>query len=377
MHAALEQDLEAALLELQGFDDERFGAPELGVCEAHHAREHRHQAIHDRVARAHHVGVAHGTAHDPAQHVAAALVGGQHAVRDQEGGAAQMVGDDAVADPVRSVRVLTGRLGTGEDEGAQRVDVVVVVLALQDGGDALEAHAGVDRGARQGHAGAGRAFLVLHEDEVPDLDETVAILIGAAGRAAGNVVAVVVEDLGARAARAGVAHAPEIVRGRDADDARVRQAGDPAPEIGGLVVLAEDGDAEPVLRQAELARDEGPGMRDRLFLEIVAEGEIPQHFKEGVMAGGVADIVEVVVLAAGTHAFLGGGGAAVRPLLLAGEDVLELDHAAVGEQQRGVVTGNERGAFDDLVVRVGEVVEEGGSDVVAAGHEGDLAQAKR
>ena len=65
-------------------------------------------------------------------------------------------------------------------------------------------------------------------------------------------------------------------------------------------------------------------MEDRLFLEIVAEGEIPQHFEEGMVPGGVADIVEVVVLAAGAHAFLGRGGAAIGALFLAGEDVLEL-----------------------------------------------------
>ena len=45
-------------------------------------------------------------------------------------------------------------------------------------------------------------------------------------------------------------------------------------------------------------------MVDRLFLEIVAEGEIPQHFEEGVVARGIADIVEIIVLAAGADAFL-------------------------------------------------------------------------
>jgi hypothetical protein len=45
-------------------------------------------------------------------------------------------------------------------------------------------------------------------------------------------------------------------------------------------------------------------------LEIVAEGEVAEHLEEGVVAGGVADIVEVVVLAAGAHAFLRRGGAA-------------------------------------------------------------------
>ena len=50
-------------------------------------------------------------------------------------------------------------------------------------------------------------------------------------------------------------------------------------------------------------------------LEVIAEGEIAQHLEEGVVPGGVADIVEIVVLAAGAHAFLRRGGAAVGALL--------------------------------------------------------------
>ena len=63
-------------------------------------------------------------------------------------------------------------------------------------------------------------------------------------------------------------------------------------------------------RQAELLGDQRPGQLDRLvLLEIVAEGEIAEHLEEGVVARGVADIVEVVVLAAGAHALLRRGRA--------------------------------------------------------------------
>ena len=100
---------------------------------------------------------------------------------------------------------------------------------------------------------AARQRLELHEDEVPDLDEAVAVGVGRAGRAARNVVAVIVEDLRARAAGAGVAHRPEIVAGRDADDALVGQAGDRLPQVEGLVVVVIDGDGQALLGQAEVA----------------------------------------------------------------------------------------------------------------------------
>ncbi len=84
------------------------------------------------------------------------------------------------------------------------------------------------------------------------------------------------------------------------------------------------------------------------------------------MPGGVADIVEIVVLAAGAHAFLRGGGGRIGPLLDAGEDVLELHHAGIGEHQRRVVARHERRGLDDGVAVPGEEVEEGLADLVDA-----------
>jgi hypothetical protein len=112
------------------------------------------------------------------------------------------------------------------------------------------------------------------------------------------------EDFRAGSARAVVAHRPEIILGRDADDAAFGQAGDLLPQVERLIVGVIDGGGQPVRVQAPLLGDEGPGMVDRLLLEIIAEGEIPEHFEERMVARRVADIVEVVVLAAGADAFL-------------------------------------------------------------------------
>ena len=67
------------------------------------------------------------------------------------------------------------------------------------------------------------------------------------------------------------------------------------------------------------------------MLEIVAEAEVAEHLEEGVMPRGVADIFQVVVLAAGTHATLAAHGAHIVALLATEEAVLELVHAGVGE----------------------------------------------
>ena len=88
---------------------------------------------------------------------------------------------------------------------------------------------------------------------------------------------------------------------------------------------------------------------DRVAFEVVAEGEVAHHFKEGVVAGGVADIFQIVVLAACPHAFLRGGGAVVGTFVKAEEHVFKLVHTGVGKQQRRVVVRHEAGRADDGV----------------------------
>ena len=317
--------------------------------------------------------VAHGAAHDAAQHIAAAFVGREHAVGDQEARGAQMIGDDARARLVRRIGGAADVIVDGGDQRAEEVDVVVVVHALQHGGDALEPHAGVDRGARQGEALARRDLLELHEDEVPDLDEAVAVGIGRARRPAGDPLAVVVENLRAGAAGAGIAHRPKIVGAGNAHDPGIGEPGDLLPQAERLVVIDIDGHHQPLGRQAEFLGDQVPRQLDRALLEIVAEGEIAEHLEEGVVARGVADIVEVVVLAAGAHALLRGDGARKRRLRLAGEIVLELHHAGIGEHQGRVVARHERARRDALVPVLGEIVQERCADVVDARHRRTLS----
>ena len=86
------------------------------------------------------------------------------------------------------------------------------------------------------------------------------------------------------------------------------------------------------------------------------------------MARGVADIVEVVVLAAGADAFLRRGRARIGPLLQAGENILELHHAGIGEHQRRVVARHERRRRHDFVTLARKEAEEIRPDIVDAAH---------
>jgi hypothetical protein len=71
------------------------------------------------------------------------------------------------------------------------------------------------------------------------------------------------------------------------------------------------------------------------------------------------DVLQVIVLAADAHALLRGGRTRVVARLPAKEDVLELVHPGVGEEQRRVVVRDERRARHDAMALPLEVPEEG------------------
>ncbi len=366
--AALERLAKARLLEPQRLLDQGLRAAQFGIGLAHLRHQRGHQTVHDRIPGSQHVRMAHGAAHDPAQHIAAPLVGGHHPVGDEKGGGAQVIRDHPVMHPPGPVRILAGRMRARLDERAHEIGVVIVMLALQKRADPFEPHARVDRLHVERAHGAVLEPLVLHEDEVPDLDEAVAVFLRAARRAARDPGAVIVEDLGAGAAGPGGAHRPEIVIRGDADDPLVGQARVFLPDRRGLVIGVIDRDQEPVRVDPEIAREQIPGIGDCLFLEIIAEAEIAQHLEEGMVARGIADIVEIVVLAARAHAFLAGGGAHIVASFHPGEAVLELHHARIGEHQRRIVARHQRRAIDDAVIVALEEAQEGGADLVQRGH---------
>ena len=74
------------------------------------------------------------------------------------------------------------------------------------------------------------------------------------------------------------------------------------------------------------------------------------------MTRGVADIVEIVVLAARTYATLRANRSRVTALLLTEEGLLELDHAGIGEQQGRIIAWHQRCRTHNGVLLLGKVV---------------------
>src|SRR5260370_9275925 len=176
----------------------------------------------------------HGAAHDAAKHIAAALVGRQHAVGDEERRGTQMIGNDTMRKPFLTFGADAGCDARCLDQSAQQIDVEYIVLALENRSAALKSHAGIDRGPRQRYALARHRLVEWHENKLVELKIAIAIPIRAAGRAAGDLRPLVIENLRAIAAWAGVAHLPEVLLKRH--NPRVEQSCDLAPKLASDIV---------------------------------------------------------------------------------------------------------------------------------------------
>ena len=285
-----------------------------------------------------------------------------------------MIGDDAVAHHMGTVGIGLRCFRACHDQRTHQVGRVIVMRALKHGGDAFEPHARVNRRLGQRATVAGAHLIELHEHKVPDFDETVAVLVRAAGRAAGDLVAMIEENFRAGTARARVTHRPEIISRRYTDDLTVAQARDLLPQRMRLVIIVIDSRKQPVFRQAEFFGDQIPGKLNRVGLEIITKREVPEHLEESMVTRRVAHIVEVIMLAARPHAFLRRGGAHIGAFFLTGEDVFEGDHAGISEEQRRIIIRHQRAGRDDLMAVLAEIVQIGAADLVEAGHSVCLAQ---
>ena len=164
-------------------------------------------------------------------------------------------------------------------------------------------------------------------------------------------------DLAARPAGPGLAGLPEVVLVAHPLDPLERDADDVVPDLLSDVVGLVDGDPHPVAVHAPRLGDEIPAGRDDELLEVVPEAEVAEHLEEDEVALGAPDVVEVVVLAAGTHALLGTHGARVRRPFVAEEIRLERDHPGDVEQQGRVLRHEARRWDHDVVARDKEIDE--------------------
>ena len=168
---------------LLGFDDRhdlRLLLHQLGVRFAQIGDELRYQLIEERLTHVEErITVPHGTAKDTTDDVTGFLVRRQLTVGDSKRYRTDMVCDDAhgyIGLLVLAVLAMTD-LADLLQHRLEDIGVVVGGLTLDGTHETLEAHTGVDHFLRQRLQRSVRFAVILHEDDVPDLDDLRVILV--------------------------------------------------------------------------------------------------------------------------------------------------------------------------------------------------------
>jgi hypothetical protein len=257
--AAIKRATEADFFVLNQLDHTPRVLPQFRERFAHRIHDDRHERMQKRVAQAELLTTeADCAAEDAPQHIPAPLVAWNRAVRQREAQRANVIRDHPKCDVdpqlwrgrlsgrVRRIRL---RIHSPIPMPAQRrqllpkrnkqIDRIVITHVLQHLCNSLEPHPRIDVLFRQRRELSARIAVVLDEDVVPDLHHA-RVFAAEDGRAAGLVRRAVDEDFGARAARAGVAHLPEVVLAAEVDSL-VRQIRNVLPDLHGLVVTWDAG----------------------------------------------------------------------------------------------------------------------------------------
>ena len=246
----------------------------------------------------------------------------------------------------------------------EQVDFVIAVNALHHRRQTLHAHTGINGRFRQRAHFAILGALILHEHQVPNLDVTVAIFLRRSRWPAPNMFAVIIENFGARPARPGITHLPEIVGSvtcsliiADAGNAISWHTDLLRPNVIGFVVFRVNRHPQLAFGQFQHFGEEFPRILNRIVFEIIAKTEVAEHFKKGVVTCSVTNIFQVVMLAARTHATLRSRRTVIGAYIVAQKHVLELHHACVGEQQGRVIARYQRAGRKDFMAFAGEKIE--------------------
>ena len=275
-----------------------------------------------------------------------------------------MVRNDTVMHFSRTIGRTIGEIGARLNQGAHQISVIIVVFALQKRTNAFKPHPCVDGLLFQIDHTAVFEFFVLHENEVPDFNESVPIFFRTARRSPPDMIAMIVKNFGTRPTRSRRAHHPKIIICGDPDDFIITETGHFFPNLCGLIIGVINSDKKAVFVQAKFFGQQFPSKGNCVRFEIITKAEIAEHFKKRMMARCVAHIVEVIVLSAGTHTFLRGR----RALIIAGfypcEQVFELHHTRVDKHQGRIIARDQGACRDDLMIILAKVTQKCGSDVV-------------
>src|SRR5215212_4898313 len=173
-------------------------------------------------------------------------------------------------------------------------------------------------------------------------------------------------DLGIRTVRSGCAdRTPPVVV--EPADTLVGHPDHVAPDPQGVLIVGVHGREKTISGNTQVASKKLPGPLERFPLEIISDGEVPEHEEKGAVAL-VADLVDIN----GAEALLNRNHPLRRGLFQPHEVRRHLLHAGGREQDRGIVVRHERRRRHLAVTALCEERDEAASHLLAGYGRGHL-----
>ena len=241
----------------------------------------------------------HGPPEQTPDDIAPTHVGWQGTVTDGKGDCPDVVGDDLELDIVfliYAVLLCSAELFGLLDQRHEEVGFKVGWGVFKDGNHPFEPHPGINVLVRQRLVSILRGVVELTEDDVPDFQVafvfSTRVVLRIVVSQVVEFLTTVIEDFGIRTGWT-LTNVPEVILVRDQV---VLSNPDFTPLIVSVVVLGVVGDVEPLGVKIEplVAGQQFPGPRNNLVLEVVTNGEVPQHFKHGVVPGSLPNVFNIV-----------------------------------------------------------------------------------
>ena len=288
--------------------------------------------------------MAGSTAHQAAQDIASAFVGGQDTVTDHKDGGTNMVRNHTernigfMVPPVIGAGELADLVGNIH----HRIYIKERIHILADTGKAFKPHAGIDILLLELGIIVVPIVIELGENIIPDFNITVAVTAYRACRlTAAKLLAAVIIDFRAGAAGA-CAVFPEVIFLAKTEDTIRSDADLFVPDIKRFIVFKIDRGVKTIrLKPYPFRRgEEFPAPGNRFMLEVITEREIAEHFEIGTVTGCFAYVIDI----AGTDALLAGADSVPRWLLFTSEIGLHGRHTGIDKKDAGVILRDKRKA---------------------------------
>ena len=214
-----------------------------------------------------------------------------------------------------------------------RVNLKQVVHALHNNCKSFKSHTGVNVRVRERIVISVIVLVKLRKHKVPNLHISVAVAAYAAGRLAAAVFfAAVIVNLRAGATRS-CAVLPEVVVLAELHNSACINTNLVYPNISRLVIVLVNRNPELVRRYLHNLCEKLPRPRCRFVLEVVAEREVSEHFKECSVTRGLSDILNI----ARSYTLLARCNASSRRGFGVLEPHLHRRHTRIYEQQARII----------------------------------------